>query len=55
MDIVVAFMATFFLATLSGKRRFENYNVNIEYLDNNLVDKNCIRGERKWKKFKTYL
>lgn len=25
----VAFMATFFLATLSGKRRFENYNVNI--------------------------
>lgn len=29
MDKVVAFMAAFFLATLSGKKRFENYNMNI--------------------------
>ena len=49
------FMAAFFLATLSGKRRFENYNMNIQNIDNNLVDKNCIRGERKWKKFKMFL
>ena len=26
---LVVFMTTFFLATLSGKRRFENYSVNI--------------------------
>ena len=55
MDKVVAFMAAFFLATLSGKRRFEKYCINIYYLVNNLVDKNCIRGERKWKKFKMFL
>lgn len=55
MDKVVAFMAAFFLATLSGKRRFENYNMNIYNIDNNLVDKNCIRGERKCKKFKMFL
>lgn len=28
-DFLVVFMTTFFLATLSGKRRFENYSVNI--------------------------
>lgn len=54
MDIVATFYGGFLISALSGKRRFENYSVNIYIIDNNLVDKNCIRGERKWKKFKTY-
>ena len=44
-----------FVSTLSGKRRFDKYFINNYYLVNNLVDKNCIQGERKWKKFNLYL
>ena len=29
MDIVATFMVAFFISALSGKRRFENYSVNI--------------------------
>lgn len=28
-DFLVVFMTTFFISALSGKRRFENYSVNI--------------------------